>query len=191
MRKLFELFLSFAKIGLFTFGGGYAMLPLIERTCVSEKGWLSNEDMAALPAVAESSPGPIAINCATFVGYKQRGLLGSVAATVGIVLPSFCIIFMISMFLDNFLEIAWIAHAFMGIKIAVGILILDAAIKMIKKMQKKPAPLAIMGCSFIAMLLIDVFALRISSITLMLVAAVVSFAMFLTNRNNGKAGGAK
>ena len=191
MNIVLDLFLTFAKIGLFTFGGGYAMIALIEHSCVEQKRWITHDEMMDVTVIAESTPGPIAINCATFVGYKQRGLLGSVAATVGIVLPSFCIIFMISMFLDNFLEIAWIAHAFMGIKIAVGILILDAAIKMIKKMQKKPAPLAIMGCSFITMLLIDVFALRISSITLMLVAAVVSFAMFLTNRNNGKAGGAK
>ena len=191
MNIVLDLFLTFAKIGLFTFGGGYAMIALIEHSCVEQKRWITHDEMMDVTVIAESTPGPIAINCATFVGYKQRGLLGSVAATVGIVLPSFCIIFMISMFLDNFLEIAWIAHAFMGIKIAVGILILDAAIKMIKKMQKKPAPLAIMGCSFIAMLLIDIFVLRISSITLMLVAAVVSFAMFLTKRNSGKAGGAK
>ena len=95
------------------------------------------------------------------------------------------------MFLDNFLEIMWIAHAFMGIKIAVGILILDAAIKMIKKMQKKPIPLTIMICAFCAMLLIDIFALRISSITLMLIAAVISVAIFLIKENTGKAGAAK
>jgi chromate transporter len=94
------------------------------------------------------------------------------------------------MFLDNFLEISWIAHAFMGIRIAVGILILDAAIRMIKKMQKKPIPLAIMGCAFLAMLMIDIFALRISSITLMLIAAVISLAIFLIKRNDGKAGAA-
>ena len=106
------------------------------------------------------------------------------------VLPSFCIIFLISMFLDNFLEITWIAHAFMGIRITVGILILDAAIKMIKKMQKRPIPLAIMGCACLAMLLIDIFVLRISSITLMLIAAVISLAIFLIKRNDGKAGAA-
>jgi chromate transporter len=107
------------------------------------------------------------------------------------VLPSFSIIFLISMFLDNFLEITWIAHAFMGIKIAVGILILDAAIRMIKKMQKKQIPLTIMICAFAAMLLIDIFALRVSSITLMLIAAVISLAIFLIKENTGKAGAAK
>ena len=144
MNILLDLFLTFAKIGLFTFGGGYAMISLIENSCVEKKRWIPHDEMMNVTVIAESTPGPIAINCATFVGYKQKGLVGSIAATIGMVLPSFCIIFLISMFLDHFLEITWIAHAFMGIKIAVGILILDAAIKMIRKMQKKPIPLAIM-----------------------------------------------
>jgi chromate transporter len=188
---LFDLFRTFAKIGLFTFGGGYAMIPLIENSCVEKKGWITHDEMMNVTVIAESTPGPIAINCATFVGYKQKGLIGAIAATIGMVLPSFCIIFLISMFLDNFLEIAWIAHAFMGIKIAVGILILDAAIKMIRKMQKRPIPLTIMACTFLAMLLIDIFALDVSSITMMLIAAVISLAIFLTRRNTGKAGAAK
>ena len=191
MNILPDLFLTFAKIGLFTFGGGYAMISLIENSCVEKKGWITHDEMMNVTVIAESTPGPIAINCATFVGYKQKGLIGAIAATIGMVLPSFSIIFLISMFLDNFLEIAWIAHAFMGIKIAVGILILDAAIKMIRKMQKKPIPLTIMACAFLAMLLIDIFALHVSSITLMLIAAVISLAIFLTRRNTGKAGAAK
>ena len=191
MNILLDLFLTFAKIGLFTFGGGYAMISLIENSCVEKKGWITHDEMMNVTVMAESTPGPIAINCATFVGYKQKGLIGAIAATIGMVLPSFCIIFLISMFLDNFLEIAWIAHAFMGIKIAVGILILDAAIKMIRKMQKKPMPLSIMACAFLAMLLTDLFALHVSSITLMLIAAVISLAIFLTRRNTGKAGAAK
>ena len=191
MSILFDLFLTFAKIGLFTFGGGYAMISLIENSCVEKNGWITHDEMMNVTVIAESTPGPIAINCATFVGYKQKGLIGAIAATIGMVLPSFSIIFLISMFLDNFLEIAWIAHAFMGVKIAVGILILDAAIKMIRKMQKKPIPLTIMACAFLAMLLIDIFALHVSSITLMLIAAVISLAIFLTRRNTGKAGAAK
>lgn len=191
MNILLDLFLTFAKIGLFTFGGGYAMISLIENSCVEKKRWITHDEMMNVTVIAESTPGPIAINCATFVGYKQKGLVGSIAATIGMVLPSFCIIFLISMFLDHFLEITWIAHAFMGIKIAVGILILDAAIKMIRKMQKKPVPLAIMLCAFIAMLLIDIFALHVSSITLMLIAAAASLAIFLTDHHTGKAGAAK
>jgi len=191
MNILLDLFLTFAKVGLFTFGGGYAMISLIENSCVEKKGWFTHDEMMNVTVIAESTPGPIAINCATFVGYKQKGMIGAIAATIGMVLPSFCIIFLISMFLDNFLEIAWIAHAFVGIKIAVGILILDAAIKMIRKMQKKPIPLTIVACAFLAMLLIDIFALHVSSITLMLIAAVISLAIFLTRRNTGKAGAAK
>ena len=191
MNILLDLFLTFAKIGLFTFGGGYAMISLIENACVEKKQWITHDDMMNVTVIAESTPGPIAINCATFVGYKQKGLIGAMAATVGMVLPSFCIIFLISVFLDHFLEIEWIAHAFMGIKIAVGILILDAAIRMIKKMQKKPMPLAIVGSAFCAMLLIDIFALHVSSITLMLIAAVISLAIFLIKQKTGKAGTAK
>ncbi len=191
MHILLDLFLTFAKIGLFTFGGGYAMISLIERSCVEKKHWITHDEMMNVTVIAESTPGPIAINCATFVGYRQRCLVGAIAATAGMVLPSFCIIFLISMFLDNFLEIAWIAHAFMGIKIAVGVLILDAAIKMIGKMQKKPMSLSIMVCAFLAMLLIDLFALRISSITLMLASAVISLTVFLVKRNTVKAGEAK
>ena len=191
MNILLDLFLTFAKIGLFTFGGGYAMISLIENACVEKKQWITHDDMMNVTVIAESTPGPIAINCATFVGYKQKGLAGAIAATVGMVLPSLCIIFLISVFLDHFLEIEWIAHAFMGIKIAVGILILDAAIRMIKKMQKKPMPLAIMGSAFCAMLLIDIFALHVSSITLMLIAAVISLAIFLIKQKTGKAGTAK
>ena len=191
MNILLDLFLTFARIGLFTFGGGYAMISLIEHSCVENKQWITHDEMLNVTVIAESTPGPIAINCATYVGYKQKGLTGAIAATIGMVLPSFCIIFLISMFLDNFLEIAWIAHAFMGIKIAVGILILDAAIRMIKKMQKKPLPIAIMICAFLIMLLIDAFAFQLSSITLMLIAAVVSLTLFLIKGSNGKAGAAK
>ena len=190
MNSVFDLFLTFAKIGLFTFGGGYAMITFIENTCVEKKQWITHDDMMNVTVIAESTPGPIAINCAAFVGYKQKGLAGAIAATIGMVLPSFCIIFLISRFLDNFLEIAWIAHAFMGIKTAVGILILDAAVRMIRKMQKKPMPLTIMICAFAAMLAIDIYSLRVSSITLMLASALISITIFLIKRNTGKAGAA-
>ncbi len=191
MGLLLDLFLTFAKIGLFTFGGGYAMISLIERSCVQKKQWITHDEMMNVTVIAESTPGPIAINCATFVGFKQKGMPGAVAATVGMVLPSFCIIFLISMFLDRFLEIAWIAHAFKGIKAAVGILILDAAFRMIGKMQKKALPLAIMICAFAVMLIIDLFALRVSTIALMLAAAAVSLALFLAKRSKKKEGAGK
>ena len=121
MNILIELLLTFAKIGLFTFGGGYAMIAMIEDCCVERKKWLTHDEMMNVTVIAESTPGPIAINCATFTGYKKAGFLGAVIATLGMVLPSFAVIYVISVFLDNFLEVALIANAFKGIKVAVGI----------------------------------------------------------------------
>ena len=176
---LFTLFITFAKIGLFTFGGGLAMISLIENICVEQKKWITHEEMMNVTVIAQSTPGPIAINCATYVGYKKRGFAGAIAATVGMVLPSFIIIFIISRFLDSFLEITWIANAFKGIRIAVGILILDVAINMISKMKKKKLPCIIMGCSFLLMLLINIFSWKFSSISLMLIAGIISFSIYV------------
>ena len=120
------------------------------------------------------------------MGYKQKGLIGAVAATIGIVLPSFCIIFFLSLFLDHFLEIPWIAHAFRGIRAAVGILILDAGLNMIRKMKKKPLPVTLAVCAFLAVLVTDLLAARMSSVALMLFAAVVSLTVFLVKRDPGK-----
>ena len=181
INTLLDLFLTFAKIGLFTFGGGYAMISVIENNCVERKRWITHDEMMNITVLAESTPGPIAINCATFTGYKRAGFLGSLVATVGMAVPSFAIIYLISMFLDNFLEVTIIAHAFKGIKIAVGILILDAAITMIKKMHKKTMPLTIMICATLVMLCINIFAWNFSSISLMLIAAVVSLTIFVLN----------
>ena len=190
MNILFDLFLTFAKIGLFTFGGGYAMISMIEHNCVEKKQWITHDEMMNITVIAESTPGPIAINCATFTGYKKAGIAGSVVSTLGMIVPSFIIIFIISMFLDNFLEFTIIANAFKGIKIAVGILILDAAITMIKKMHKKKLPRAIMICSCVTMLCINLFALNFSSISLMLIAAVVSLSIFVAKGAPEQKGGA-
>ena len=103
MTALLDLFLTFAGIGLFTFGGGYAMISLIENSCVEKKRWITHDEMMNVTVIAESTPGPIAINCATFVGYKQKGLAGAIAATIGMVLPSFCIIFLGLSWLSEFL----------------------------------------------------------------------------------------
>ncbi|MBQ5813508.1 MAG: chromate transporter [Clostridia bacterium] len=192
MNILCELFLTFAKIGFFTFGGGYAMIAMIENICVENKKWITHDEMMNITVIAESTPGPIAINCATFTGYKKAGFAGALAATFGIIVPSFAVIYLISMFLDNFLELTLIANAFKGIKIAVGILILDAAFTMIKKMHKKKLPRAIMACSCAAMLCINIFSLNFSSISLMLAAAAVSLAVFvLGGATEQKGGGAK
>lgn len=190
MKILLELFYIFARIGLFTFGGGYAMISIIEDICVERKKWISHEEMMNMTVIAESTPGPIAINCATYVGYKLAGLLGATVATFGMVLPSFVVIFAISKFLDNFLEITLIAHAFYGIKIAVGILIFDAAITMIKKMKKKVLPRMIMACSFVVMMLVNIFSWSFSSINLMLAAGFLSLMIFTVQKISKEKGGA-
>ena len=185
MNMLLDLFLTFIRIGLFTFGGGYAMIAMIEDICVTQKGWITHEEMMDITVIAESTPGPIAINCATYVGYKHRGVIGSVVSTVAMVIPSFVIIYLIATVLNQFMEIAWVANAFKGIKIGVGLLILNVAITMVKKMKSNPLPRIIAGCAFAAMLVINFLSLKISSITLLLIAGAVSLGIFLCNQKGG------
>lgn len=186
---LFTLFLNFAKIGLFTFGGGYAMLPLIERTCVDKKKWISKEDMVNITVLAESTPGPVAINCATFVGNREKGTAGAVVATLGMVTPSFVIIYVISVFLERFIEINWVAGAFQGIKIAVGLLIIDSAIKLFSKLDKNALTYTVAAVSFVLMILLDIFAVNISSVILLLIAAVVGYIVYRVKKYRGGAAG--
>lgn len=145
------------------------MISMIENACVENKKWISHDNMMNITVIAESTPGPIAINCATFVGYKQRGLIGAIVATMGIVFPSFAIIYLIAILMDDFLEITVIANAFKGIKLAVGILILDAALKMIQKMQRKPIPIVIMVCAATLMMITNIFSLKLSISPIMLI----------------------
>ncbi len=184
MKKgiLKDLFLSFAKIGMFTFGGGYAMIALIENECVENKKWITTDDLSTITAIAESTPGPIAINCATFTGYMQAGMAGAVSATLGMITPSFLIIYLISMFFDNFLEITIIASAFKGIKIAVGVLIFQAAVNMIKKMKKKLRPRLFMITAFTVMMAVNITATKFSTIWLLIIAAVSNVAIFQFNK---------
>lgn len=174
-----ELLLIFMKIGLFTFGGGYAMIAMIEHSCVEKKKWITHDEMMNIIVIGESTPGPIAINCATVVGYRQAGLVGAFVATLSLVLPSFVVMYAISRCFDKFLEMSLVAHIFNGIKIAVGFLILDAAITMIKKMRKSTLSWTIMLCSFAVMLFIDIFSWSFSPILVMLIAAAVSLAVFV------------
>ena len=186
---IISLFLTFAKIGLFTFGGGYAMLSMIEHVCVSQKQWITHEDLVNVTVIAESTPGPVAINCATFVGCRQKGFAGAVAATLGVVLPSFVIIFLVSLFLDRFLEIAWVADAFKGIRVAVGILIVDVAVGMIRKMPKDALRVLLLVAAFAVLLLINIFSWKISTIVLLMASALISLAAFaIRGAASGKGG---
>ena len=172
--QLRDLFLTFAQIGLFTFGGGYAMISMIEHSCVEEKHWITHDELMDITVIAESTPGPIAINCATFTGYKQAGMAGALAATFGIVVPPFLVILAVSLFLYDFFTWKLLAAAFQGIKIAVGLLILEAAMMMLRKGSRTRLSRGILLGSCLAMLCSDIFRLPISSIRLMLLAAGVS-----------------
>lgn len=186
MKILLDLFLVFFKIGLFTFGGGYAMLALIEDICLEKKKWITHEEMMDITVIAESTPGPIAINLATYVGYKLRKIPGALIATIGMIIPSFFIVFLISQFLDRFLEIKWVSSAFQGIKIAVAILIIDAAFKMIRKMKKKPFQITIMIAALISMLVINIIALHVSSLVIMLAGAAAGLIFYAVHNQRGK-----
>ena len=188
MKRLWDLFISFAKIGAFTFGGGYAMISIIEDTCVERKKLITQDEIMNMTVLAESTPGPIAINCSTYVGYKEAGMAGAVAATVGMVMPSFVIIFIISQFLDNFLSIAWVKSAFTGIKIAVSILIIDAGGNMFKKMEKKKLTTVCMAVALAVMLAADLLSVHISSVVLLIIFALFSMALFAVKQAKDKGG---
>ena len=153
MKKLFQIFWSFFQIGAFTFGGGYAMIPLIQREAVDKRGWVKEEDILDIIAIAESTPGPIAINAATFVGYRAAGVLGSVFATLGVVIPSFVVILTISFVLRQFQQIKAVQYAFWGIRAGVLALILKAMISMFKQNKKNWITFTIMGLAFVAAML--------------------------------------
>ncbi len=177
-NKLLDLFLTFMKIGAFTFGGGYAMLSIVENEMTSKKKWLTHDEMMDIFVIAESTPGPVAINTATFVGYKIGGLFGSFCATLGVVLPSFVIIFIISVFLKNFLEITWVASAFQGIKAAVAFLIFGAGWKMFRKMKKKALELCIFLGALLVMLAVNFDLFYVSAIVFILCAAVIGLVCY-------------
>ena len=181
-----SLFLCFAKIGLFTFGGGLAMLSLIERECVEKRRWITHDEMLEMTVLSEATPGPIAVNAATYVGWRKAGFWGAACATVGVVLPSVAVILLLAAFLDGFLEIVWVKNAFRGVKAAVGLLIADAGIRLLKKIPKKPFDLFLVSGCFAAVLIADIFAWSISSLTVMLTAAALSAAVFLTRSLAGR-----
>lgn len=183
MNLLLDLFFTFLKIGFFTFGGGYAMLSIIENMCVEKKKWISHDEMMQITVIAESTPGPIAINCATFVGYKRKGFWGAVASTLGVILPSFFVIYLIARLLDHFFEYPIVTHAFQGIKLAVGILIIDASLKMLRKMQKNVLTYTILICAAVIMLITEIFSKNFSSISLILLAGACSLIVFVVKQS--------
>ena len=160
-KTLWQVFATFFKIGAFTFGGGYAMIPLIQRETVDNHNWVTEDDILEIIAIAESTPGPIAINSATFVGYRTCGVLGSVAATLGVVLPSFIIIFAISFVLRQFQELKAVQYAFHGIRAGVMALLCKALWGMYKKNKKNWASYTVMAASFLLTAILDVSVLPV------------------------------
>ena len=194
LKSLWLLFINMLKIGLFTFGGGYAMIHLLENEFVSKKKWIAEEEFMDLVAIAESTPGPIAINCSTYIGYKKEKVLGAVLATLGMCIPSFTIIFFISLFFNTFLSITWVDSAFKGIQVCVVFLILSAGVKMLRKMKKKPFNILVFSVAFLCMVAFSVFAVNFSSIFYILISGFVGLLIYLigyfksNNRPNKKEG---
>ena len=185
MKAILELFWIFFKLGLFTFGGGYAMLPHIKEVVVEKKSWLTEDEILEIIAIAESTPGPIAINMATYIGYKQKGFWGSLFATMGVVLPSLIIIFVISLFFENFIQNTIVAYAFTGIKAGVAFLITKTGVEMLFKMKKKIFNIIFFSLILISMLLLEIFAVTFSSIFFILAGGVVGLIVFaISSRKN-------
>ena len=185
MRKIkgyLSLFLTMLKIGLFTFGGGYAMIAMLENEFVEKKKWLDKDEFLDIAAIAESTPGPIAINAATYIGYKNSGIIGSMIATLGICVPSFAIIYAISLFFDDFLSFTLVAYAFKGIQICVVYLILTAGLKMLKQMKKTTFNMIIISLTLICMIVFSLFAVKFSTIFYILISGACGVAVYLLGK---------
>ncbi len=191
MKKYLSLFFSMLKIGLFTFGGGYAMIALLENEFVEKKKYMGKDEFLDMVAIAESTPGPIAINAATYIGYKKAGVLGSAMATVGVCIPSFVIIYMISLFFDAFLSYKLVGYAFRGIQVCVVYLIFSAGLKMLRQMNKTALSITIVSAVVTCMLLFSLFAVKFSTILYILICGLVGLFIYLVNQMKQKKEGAK
>ena len=156
MKKYLELFLTFAKVGVCTFGGGYAMLPILQRELVEKKGWATEDQLADYYAVGQCTPGVIAVNTATFVGASQGGVWGGIIATLGVVFPSMVIIILVAAFLRNFMENQWVVHAFNGVRAGVVALILSSVIKLVKGAMKD-VPTGVIYVAVLALSAVNLF----------------------------------
>jgi len=186
LKELLKLFYVFFKLGLFTFGGGYAMIPQLKEQAVEKHKWLQEEEMLQIIAIAESTPGPIAINMATYIGFRQKKFWGSFFATLGVVLPSLIIIFLISLFFNSFLQNEIVTYAFVGIKCAVAFLILKTGISMLLKMKKSTFNIVVFLIAFLSVLAIEIFAINFSTIFLILFGGILGLIVFAILQNKNK-----
>ena len=186
MKKYLDLFFTMLKIGLFTFGGGYAMIALLQNEFVEKKKYLEKDEFLDMVAIAESTPGPIAINAATYIGYKKLRFLGALLATLAICIPSFIIIFTISLFFDKFLSIKLVEYAFRGIQACVVYLIFSAGIKMLKQMKKTAFSIIILSAVSLCMITSSLFAVQFSTIFYILVCGCVGLVAYFVKQINSK-----
>ena len=172
MRMLWELFITFAKVGVMTFGGGYAMLPILQREVVEGKGWASDEELTDYFAIGQCTPGIIAVNTATFIGQKQAGFWGGIMATLGVVFPSIVIITLLAGVIDAFSHLMWVQHAFGGIRVCVCVLIFNAVVKLWKSAVKDKWAFGIFAVVLVCSLLLD-----LSPVVYVLFAAVAGIVI--------------
>ena len=182
IKGYLSLFLTMLKIGVFTFGGGYAMIALLENEFVEKKKWLEKDEFLDVAAIAESTPGPIAIKAATYIGYKNDGIIGSIIATIGICIPSFIIIYAISLFFDAFLSLTLVAYAFKGIQICVVYLILTTGLKMLAHMKKNAFNIIIISITLICMVVFSLFAEKFSAIFYIMISGSCGVVVYLLGK---------
>ena len=180
MKKIscLKLFLTFLKLGLFSFGGGPAMLMLIREEIVSKKQWMSDDELSEMVGISESTPGPIAINLATYLGYKRGGFFGALLSTLGVIITPFTLMFVISLFLSNLLSVEAVKYAFMGVKVGVVFLLLKVSITLIKEIKKDVFGVILMTLVLIAMVLLTIFAINFSAIYFILLGAVLGLLIY-------------
>lgn len=178
-KALLSLALSFLKIGLFTFGGGYAMIALLEKEFVERKKWLAHGEFLDIVAIAESTPGPIAVNCATYIGYRVGRIAGAALATAAVCLPSIVIIFCISLVFDRFLQLKYVNYAFRGIQACVVFLILSAGFKLFKKLEKTVTGMIMLSAALVCAVTLSLFAVDFSTVFYVLIGAGAGVAIYL------------
>ena len=181
-KNLGTLFFTFFKIGLFTFGGGYAMIALLEEEFIQRRKWLDKDEFLDMAAIAESTPGPVAINSATYLGYKLAKVPGAATATVAVCLPSFLIIYAISLFFEQFTQLTVIASAFKGIQVCVIYLIFSAGVRMLKALDKSPFATGVLAAVMLVMVGLSLAGVSVSSILLILLSGAAGVAAWLIGR---------
>ena len=181
-QSLGTLFFTFFKIGLFTFGGGYAMIALLEEEFIQRRRWLDKDEFLDMTAIAESTPGPVAINSATYLGYKLAGVPGAAVATVAVCLPSFLIIYAISLFFEQFTQLTVIANAFKGIQVCVIYLIFSAGVRMLQALDHSLFSSGVLLSVFLAMTSLSLAGISVSSILLILLSGAAGVAAWLIGR---------